>query len=94
MKKRFKRKISNYTTIGSNYKEEFRTQLRMFIMFTLGFTIAFTWREYMFEGSKKFVIWLTKTQGSGAFLAAIFITIMCFLFMFLTARWLKKKHSF
>ena len=92
MKKSFKQKFSNYTTLGSRYKEEFRNQLRMFIHFTLGFTIAFTWREYLFESSKNFIKWLTGTTHSGAFGASIFITLLCVFLIFLTSYYLKEKN--
>ncbi len=93
MRRKIKRKFSNYTTLGSQYRAEFRKQLRMFITFTFGFTIAFTWREVSFEGSKKFWIWLTGSHGSGSIGGAFFITIVSLLLIYATSYWLKEKPT-
>jgi len=50
-----KKRVSNYFYIGQKYKEEFRKQVRAIITFTLGFTIAFAWRETIFDISKPFM---------------------------------------
>lgn len=92
MKRRMNGGISKYFYVGSKYRTEFRKQMRTFIVFTLGFTIAFSWRETIFDGSKKIVKWLTGTNKSGSFGASIFITLVSVLLIFLTAQWLKDKH--
>lgn len=89
MRKKIKRKISNYTTIGNKYKSEIRKQLRMIITFTLGFTIAFTWREYLYQGSINLWKTITKTNGDGALGGAVFITVLSLILIYATAYWLK-----
>jgi len=88
-----KRKIRNYFYLGNQYRHEFRKQMRMFIIFTLGFTIAFTWRETIFDLSKALVAWVTNTNNPNttSIGASVFITIVCALLIFLTARWLRDK---
>jgi len=65
----------------------------MFIIFTLGFTIAFTWRETIFDLSKSLVQWLANTNNPNAISiwASVFITIICAALIFLTAKWLRDK---
>lgn len=88
-----KRKLKNYFYLGNQYRSEFKKQMRMFLIFTLGFTIAFTWRETIFDLSKSFVKWLTHSNGTNAtsIWASVFITIVCVILIFLTARWLRDK---
>ncbi len=87
-----RRGILKYFYVGSKYKNEFRKQMRSFIVFTLGFTIAFSWRETIFDGSKNFIKWLTGTSNSGSFGASIFITLVSILLIFMTTNWLKERH--
>jgi hypothetical protein len=88
-----KRRLSNYFYLGSNYKAEFRKQMRLIIVFTLGFTIAFSWRETIFDLSKSFVQWISgiKNANSSSIWASVFITIVSLLLIFLTAKWLKEN---
>lgn len=92
MKRVNKRKIRNFFILGNQYKAELRSQIKSLILFTMGFTIAFTWREYSFESTKKLIKWLTGTQGSGALGAAFFITFICLFLMLLTSYYFKEKH--
>ncbi len=88
-----KRRIRNYFYLGNQYRQEFRKQMRMFIIFTLGFTIAFTWRETIFDLSKALIVWLTHPTNPNAtsVWASVFITIICAFLIFLTTRWLRDK---
>jgi hypothetical protein len=88
-----KRRLSNYFYLGSNYREEFRKQMRLIIVFTLGFTIAFSWRETIFDLSKSFVQWIAgiKNANASSIWASVFITIVSLFLIFLTAKWLKEK---
>jgi hypothetical protein len=68
----------------------------MIITFTLGFTIAFTWRETLFDISKSFVQWLSgiKENNSASFWASMFITFLSIFLIFITARWLKESEKY
>jgi len=87
------KRFRNYFYLGNQYKHEFRKQMRMFIIFTLGFTIAFSWRETIFDLSEAFVKLVTKTTNPNAasIEASVFITVICALLIFLTARWLRDR---
>ena len=84
----------NLFYFGNNYNEEFRKQIRMFIIFTFGFTIAFSWRETFFDISKSFIHWTfgTKKINSLSILASIFITFVCVLLILLTTHYFKERH--
>lgn len=95
MKRVLTKKISNYTFVGRKYKDEFRKQMRMIIVFTLGFTIAFAWRETIFEWSKNLVSWLTNSNKGGSNVwASIFITLVSVILILLTTYWLKDKNPY
>jgi hypothetical protein len=93
MRRKIKQKFSNYTFVGSKYRNEFRKQIRSIIVFTLGFTIAFAWRETIFDWAKSFTEWITHSPGEASSAgASIFITILCVLLIILTSYWLKDKN--
>lgn len=95
MKRKIKQKFSNYTYLGSKYKDEFRKQIRSIIVLTLGFSIAFAWREAIFDWSKSITAWIThSSDGGSATGAAFFITLICILLIFLTSHWLKDKNPY
>lgn len=87
------RKLSNFFYVGHNYREEVRTQIRMLIIITLAFTIAFSWRETFFELSETFMHWVTgiENKNSLSTLASLFITLISILLIFLASRYLKKE---
>ncbi len=87
-----RRKFSDFFNVGRNYKEEFRKQLRMIITFTLGLGIAFTWREYLYESSKKIVKWMFHADGQAAFGGAVFVTLISIVLIYATSLWLKEKY--
>jgi len=53
-----------FFTESNQFKKEFKKQIRMMIVIALGFTIAFTWRQTVFDVSKAIINTLIKTQSS------------------------------
>jgi hypothetical protein len=90
-----KRKIINSLKAGARFKKEFRKQIRMLIIVTLGFTIAFSWRQTVFDASQTIVQFFTNVQGSTALsvLTSLFITIISVLLIYLTAHYLKDNYE-
>jgi len=90
-----RRKIIGSLSVGRNFKKEFRRQIRMLVIITLGFTIAFTWRQTIFDASQAFVKLFTDVQGSTALsvLTSLFITIVAVLLIYLAAHYLKDNHE-
>jgi len=73
------------------FQSEFQKQLRLLVVITLSFTIAFTWRQTIFDISLNFVKFVTKIQNSSAssLLASLLITIVSVLLIYITAYFLK-----
>ena len=80
---------------GKRFKREFRKELRLLIVITLGFTIAFTWRQTIFDLSQNFVQFITNVQSSAlsTILTSTFITLLSVLLIRLTSHFLKKDAS-
>jgi len=91
MRKRIYRSIRE----GSKFKKEFRRQIRMLIIITLGFTIAFTWRQTIFDTSQAIVQFFLNVQNSTTLsvLTSLFITILSIILIYLTAHFLKDNNE-
>ncbi len=89
-----RKRISRYFS-KNNYRKEFRHELRLLIVVTLGFTIGFTWRETIFDVSWAFIQWLTHAEKAPAlsFLTSVFITLICVGLIYLTSYLLKEKSG-
>ena len=77
------------------FKREFRRQIRMLIIVTLGFTIAFTWRQTLFDASQELVEFFLHVKGSVtlSILTSLFITIIGVILVYLSAHFLKEDHE-
>lgn len=80
---------------STQFKKEFRREIRMLIVVTLGFTIAFTWRQTIFDVSQDFVSFITNIQNSAelSILTSFFITIVAVLLVYLTSHFLKPSQE-
>lgn len=90
-----RRKITRSIRAGEKFKREFRKQIRMLIIITLGFTIAFTWRQTIFDASQSIVQFFINVQNSTTLsvLTSLLITIISILLIYLTAHFLKENHE-
>ncbi len=88
-----KRRFFEYFVKGRKFKKEFKKQLRMLIIITLGFTIAFTWRQTIFDLFQALMQFFTKIQNSAALsiLTSIFITIVSVVLIYIASYYLKDK---
>ncbi len=86
-----KKKLIRSWKAGIQFKKEFRRQIRMLIVVALGFTIAFSWRQTIFDASQAFVQFATHIRGSTtlSILTSLFITILGVLLVYLTTHFLK-----
>jgi hypothetical protein len=77
-----------------SFKLEFKRQLRMAITAAIGFSIAYAWRNAVFDGFENFVARLLDVP-TGHYLTeaytAITITLAGVLLIFLTSKFLRDK---
>ncbi|MBI4117045.1 hypothetical protein HY449_04855 [Candidatus Pacearchaeota archaeon] len=79
---------------GENYKKELKKQIRLLITFTLGLTIAFTWRQTIFELSEDIIksVFGVKSAVSLSIFASFFITIFSVGLIYLSSFYLREKE--
>ncbi|MEK6906594.1 MAG: hypothetical protein AABW81_03160 [Nanoarchaeota archaeon] len=79
---------------GARFKREFKHQLRLFITFTLGFTIAFTWRQTIFDASSNFMRFITHIKDSTtlSLVSSLFVTVVSLLLIYLSTQLLKEEY--
>jgi len=80
--------------IGSErFKHEFWEEVKLFIIFGLGFTIAFTWRQTVFDTTESLMRWLTHIQSSNSLsiLTSISTTLVCLILIFLISKFFENR---
>jgi len=82
-----KKRVVSFFIKGKRFQREFKRQLRMLITVTLGFTIAFTWRQTIFDLSLNFLKLVTAVKDSSflSFLTSTFITLISLILIYLTS---------
>lgn len=91
-----KQKIDKIVRGDPHFRHEFKSQLRWLIILTLGFTIAFSWRQTIFDLIQAGVISITKIESTSALsiLTSLAITIFAIILIYLTSRFLREKHNY
>jgi len=90
-----KKRLFNYFVKGRRFKKEFKRQLRMLIVITLGFTIAFTWRQTIFDISLSIIKFFTKVQNSStlSILTSILITVVSLVLIYIASYYLRDNNE-
>ncbi|MBT96607.1 MAG: DUF5654 family protein [Candidatus Pacearchaeota archaeon] len=88
-------KLYNFFIGGKRFEKEFKKQVRLLIVLTLGFTIAFTWRQTLFDVSQALVQLIIDVKGSTSLsiLTSTFITIVSIIIIYLTSHFLKENKE-
>ena len=87
-------KIPKILQTKKSFRQEFRRQIRLAATAAIGFTIAFSWREAIFELFLNFtsrILDITKNHYTTKIYTAILITIIGVFLIFLTSKLLKEK---
>ncbi len=90
-----KERLKHFFIGGAHFKAEFRRQVRLFIIVTLGFTIAFTWRQTVFDTTQWIVRAITHIENSAAasILTSTAITLISLLFIWVTSHFLQERPT-
>jgi len=88
-------KIKNFIFPGRKFKKEVQRQIRMLITITFGFTIAFTWRQTIFDISESLIQSFFNVDNSStlSLMASIFITLISIFIIYLSAYYLKEDDG-
>ena len=85
-------KIHHFFIGGRNFKKEFKQQLRFLINITLGFTIAFTWRQTIFDAVQTLIQKFMKAEGlKSSILTSAAITIISLILIYISSQSLKER---
>ncbi len=89
-------KISNFFVGGHHFQKEFRKQIRLLLTFTFGFTIAFTWRQTIFDTTQSIINFFIHLQSTTAssILTSTIITLVSLLILYFSAHFLKERSSY
>lgn len=88
------KKVRHFFIGGENFREEFRKQARFLIILTLAFTIAFSWRQTVFDSVQTTVQKLFNMQGlPSSFATSIAITVVSVVLIYITSHLLTKKEE-
>lgn len=70
--------------------------MRLLIIVTLAFTIAFTWRQTIFDASKALVLFFVKVNSSTttSILTSLFITSIAIILIYFTSKLLKDRPDY
>jgi ABC-type Fe3+ transport system permease subunit len=83
-----KGKLKRFIFGGEKFKKEVKHQIRLLIIITLGFTVAFTWRQTIFDSTQSLVKLITDVQStmSLSVLSSLIITIVSLILIWITSR--------
>jgi len=76
---------------GEHFRKEFKNEIRWFIIFSLGFTIAFSWRQTSFDAFEAVVKSLTNIQDPtyASVATSSVITIVSIVIIFVSSKLLQ-----
>lgn len=91
----FKETTYRYLVGSDLMKKEFWKELRVLIIFTLGFTIAFTWRQTIYDIVEATVQFFTHMQASAGLSIATssVTTFLCLVALYFTARYMTRLYE-
>jgi ABC-type spermidine/putrescine transport system permease subunit I len=82
--------------VGSDImKKEFLREVRSLVIFTLGFTIAFTWRQTIYDVMESAVQFFTHLKANVALSVATSTatTVFCLILVYFTARYMTRLYE-
>ncbi len=76
---------------GRGFRKDFKRQLKTLVVVGAGFTIAFTWRQTLFDISERVVSFVTNIKDSSVLsvTTSIFTTLLSITFVLLITYFLK-----
>jgi len=76
------------------FQRELRREVRMLIVVAIGFTIAFTWRQTIFDAALNVIQRIFSPEGAviASVMASILITIIGIVLILFTAKFLKDGY--
>jgi hypothetical protein len=88
-------RVHHFFIGGEQFRKEVKRQIRLLIVVTLGFTMAFSWRQTVFDIFQTVVHKIFTSTGSAALsiLTSLAITIISILLIFAASYLLQDKNG-
>ncbi|MBS3077867.1 hypothetical protein J4233_06415 [Candidatus Pacearchaeota archaeon] len=95
MFRKAKERVNNYYLRGERFRKEVKREIKLLIAVTLGFTIAFTWRQTIFDLFEAVIIkfFSSTSQSTLSVLTSLAITLVSVLLIFLASYFLQEKDN-
>lgn len=76
------------------FQRELKREIRLLIVVAIGFSIAFAWRQTIFDAALSIVkrIFLLEGEVISSIMASIFITLIGLALILLTSKYLKDEY--
>lgn len=76
-----------------SFRKEFRRQLRFAIAAAVGFTIAFSWRNAVYNSTRDIIVKISDYSNdvSTEIVTALFVTFLGVIFILISSRLLREK---
>jgi hypothetical protein len=89
------RGLVDFIIHGRNFRKDFRRQMKTLVVVGAGFTIAFTWRQTVFDVSERLVRFFMNIKDSSilSVSTSIFTTLFSLLFVLLVIYLLKEPSA-
>tara|TARA_Y100000310_G_scaffold255210_1_gene262510 strand:+ start:347 stop:634 length:288 start_codon:yes stop_codon:yes gene_type:complete len=89
-------KVQKFFVGGQQFKKEFRRQIRLLVIITLAFTIAFAWRQTVFDAAQNLITRFINVTGAttASILTSLFISIVAVIIIYLAAHFLKDRPDY
>ncbi len=87
------RGLLDFIIHGKNFRKDFKHQMKTLVVVGAGFTIAFTWRQTVFDISKRVVQFVTNIRDSSilSIATSIFTTVFSLVLVLLVIYLLKER---
>ncbi|MEK6889411.1 MAG: hypothetical protein AABW80_04885 [Nanoarchaeota archaeon] len=88
-------RIKRFIFGGEGFKKEVKHEIRLLLLFTLGFTIAFTWRQTIFDATSEVIKYIFHPNGifSLSILTSVLITLVSLILILVFSKILKDKQD-
>jgi len=86
-----KERLHTFFIGGENFKKEFKNEIRWFIIVSLGFTIAFSWRETTFAAFEALLLKFIDIQNAtyASIATSSIITLVSLIIIFISSKLLQ-----
>lgn len=90
----FNHSLKRFFIGGEGFKKEVKQQIRLLIIVTLGFTIAFSWRQTIFDSTERLIDFLFHFESSvsSSIITSLAITVISLVLIWIASKILAERE--